>query len=114
LQQQAIADLRITNLSAEPFVDNVRQRRLSGVKPQTAMLDRELLRVVFRAARDVIGHSLLTDVVDEALATCKSLDITSKPLRRDRRPTPSERSLLDHYFLSAVRVFDGPIFTIDD
>lgn len=90
----------IANISAETFIDHVRQRRLRGVKPETALLDLQRLRVVFWASRGAIGHSILPDLIDEALARCEALDIAGKAERRERRPTELELSLLDHYFPS--------------
>jgi hypothetical protein len=62
------------------------------------MLNLERLSIVFRASRDAVGHPALPDLIDDAIAVCKTLGIVKKCERREWRRTSSELSLLNTNF----------------
>lgn len=98
LQNEEIAKVAATELTAAALVDHVRLRRRDGVGPATALNDLVWIGVAMRAGKGARGLPLRPEVVSEARETCRQLRLVAKAKKRDRRPTADELRRLDEYF----------------
>lgn len=92
-----IADWDATQVTAGDLVDHVRRRRLAGTGPATVGNDLIWLGIVFRAAKGW-GVAVEPQVVAEARAQCRSMQMVAPSKQRDRRPTDKELDALTEWF----------------
>ncbi len=93
-----LTKLSALNLTAAQLIRHVEDRRKSGTGASTVNNDLVWLGVVFRAARPSLDLDLRHEVIEDAVAFCRSHKLIARSTQRNRRPTPDELKKLNEHF----------------
>lgn len=99
LEKTNLAYINVVDIKSSDLIEHVRARRKSGAGPATVNNDLVWLRVVLRYARAAWNVSVDLSVIDDAYEVLRTEKLVAKSKVRSRRPTQSELSRLNEYFL---------------
>ncbi|HCJ7277517.1 TPA: site-specific integrase [Vibrio cholerae] len=85
-----LAKIRADKLTVSDLVAYCKDRKSSGVKPQTIGGDISYLRSVFKSARPIFNIDVDDSVIRDAYYTLYQLNLIAKSERRSRRPIGDE------------------------
>lgn len=104
LKSRAIATKDAEDITSADLVDLARELG-EEMQPQTVGNYMAHLSSVFSTAKPAHGIPLDRDAMRDALIVCKRLGLTSKSLKRDRRPSVDEmNALMEHFTDREARV----------
>lgn len=93
-----LAERDVTTLTVSDYMDYIRERRISGAGPATALNDLVWLRQVFLHAAAKRGLADVLTTFDVARQEMIRTRIVAKPMERERRLKPEEEKLLLEHF----------------
>ena len=99
LEKTGLANIDVVDIKSSDLIEHVRARRKSGAGPATVNNDLVWLRIILRYARAAWNVSVDLSVIDDAYEVVRTEKLVAKSKVRSRRPSQSELSRLNEYFL---------------